>query len=538
VGVAGNGSSVRLLSTELSWNRANGRGGGLVALAGGTAALVKCNLTANRGGKGGGVALIAEEVRLLESLFTDNIADQYGGGILAENGTTLQMNETIFRGNVAGSGGAVGALEDAVVTVRSCSFEANKASSLGGAMYCASRSVATVLASNFTQNVAQSMGSSLYIGSGAQASLASAIVLSERGKSAIAGSGRAQLSSVAINDPGGHLSYLVFYQGSHLVIDRSRLATAGSGQAVYSSSAVLVRNTPVLCDGAGGATACLASAVLAGCSEGANYGPPCGANAICSAAASSGVTCTCPPTWLSEDPVLYPCVLPPSLLYAIPAEMQASAVKPGNVTAVYTFLNGGRVALSYYTNTTDARNSTGRFAWDPPTSAVKRAVISPCSYQLVRLVVPTRGAQARDGYEASFIITSNSVGGSARVALQYDVRAVASPEQSRVMPRDVPVAGSPYRLDLVPYDPEGKVVLNSEALLQAVSATVTLERFDSDGECGVAYKGWPTRSAACFRLSAQGRRRSRRSSEVSRSPMAPSTSQWRARSSTASAPTP
>jgi hypothetical protein len=249
--------------------------------------------------------------------------------------------------------------------------------------------------------------------------------------------------------------------------------------------------------------------MLVGCSGGP-YGAACATGAICSLSTGTGVLCACPPTWLSTDPLTDPCRLPPSLLYTIPASAQGSAVKPGNVTAQFTFLNGGSVPLQYHTSNTNGTMNASAWGlgggipsnppaltWWPPTTANSPGEVSPCSYQHVVLTVPTMGLAAGDGYEQAFTVVSNSISRLAPLSLRYDVQAPADPAFSLVLVRDSPVAGTTFELSLMPHDLEGLPIRNPLGT-DVISGGVTLLDFSGQGEvpCAISLAG-PTYQITC-----------------------------------------
>ena len=84
--------------------------------------------------KSGGAILVnrGSRLELLNSRFTNNVAEAYGG-VLDSWASDIVIADSEFSGNMAGDGGAIGSAFS-VVTISNSSFDGNTAESTGGAL--------------------------------------------------------------------------------------------------------------------------------------------------------------------------------------------------------------------------------------------------------------------------------------------------------------------------------------------------------------------------------------------------------------------
>jgi hypothetical protein len=387
-----------------------------------------------------------------------------------------------------------------------------------------SSSIATL--SNLTTwaNLATSQGSALWFDKGAYVSLANAVVASERGPaSAIAGAGIAVLSHVSVERPDPTLRVAVAYTGTQMTMDYSRVDLMGGdagAQAMTSTSKVRLRNSVITCPAGG--TSCLGSAALVTCADvtagGTAYGFVCSADAECRTVGVGGIACVCPPTWLG-DPLVEECHLPPGLLYTIPASLKLVATKPGRVSGIFTFLNGGSVPLRYYINQTGASEARSRnesvvraqsYRWHPATSVLQKSLVQQCSYDLINISVASVGLPARSGYNLTYLVVSNSISGNAPLTVDYAIFASADPATSPlVLPSAtemIPVAGTAYSIKIILYDDEGLPISNSYGT-EDVAVTMRLINSTAAVSCDVRLSQDPGQKhylATCNLLELQG----------------------------------
>ena len=75
-----------------------------------------------------------------------------GGGISAEDGSTLSVSGSTFDGNQAGDGGGISAQDGSTLSVSGTTFDGNQASDGGGAIQAGDNTNVTVVNSSFTDN--------------------------------------------------------------------------------------------------------------------------------------------------------------------------------------------------------------------------------------------------------------------------------------------------------------------------------------------------------------------------------------------------
>ena len=118
------------------------------------------------GYNGSGVDVFASVAISGDSSFTSNTylypASTYGGGISAEEGSTLSVSGSTFNGNQAGAGGAISVQEGSTLSVSGGTFDGNQAF-YGGGIQAIDTDV-TVLSSYFTGNNSQFSGGAIGVG--------------------------------------------------------------------------------------------------------------------------------------------------------------------------------------------------------------------------------------------------------------------------------------------------------------------------------------------------------------------------------------
>ena len=183
------GSELILSDTELWGNTAGSSGGGL-GVGSGSATVIGCDIQLNAAPIGGGVAAWdSAEVTIADSRFDDNLAavvveddpgvggglhiaestatvvdssfsgntaDLFGGGIAAQPAADLSLSGCDFDGNHAGNNGGGVHVNKSQVTVTGCDFDGNTADNYAAGM-SAIDSTATVEDSIFSNNAAVGM---------------------------------------------------------------------------------------------------------------------------------------------------------------------------------------------------------------------------------------------------------------------------------------------------------------------------------------------------------------------------------------------
>gem|GEM_PF-4201258 len=143
-----------------------GRGGGLYcreATVSGSVELVE-----NRGHEGGGAYLEDCPTTLTDSEFTDNQADQAGGGLASATfGTAnLKLTDTSFTGNSADTQGGGAHLQGASATLDEVSFSENKAKGSdgsGGSLSLTGNTTLTMTGGGISDGTAELSGGGLYV---------------------------------------------------------------------------------------------------------------------------------------------------------------------------------------------------------------------------------------------------------------------------------------------------------------------------------------------------------------------------------------
>ena len=152
-------SQIEIDDTEISRNK----GSGLTA-SDSRLQLVRVNVRENHGATGGGMSLVSSQLAVArECLFEGNRADEgTGGGIFAEDSSSVGLLNSTFRENsAAAGGGAVAVMDSSEIRIRSTLFTANR-SSTGGAVLT-DRSWVDIQLSIFNKNRATAAGAGVQI---------------------------------------------------------------------------------------------------------------------------------------------------------------------------------------------------------------------------------------------------------------------------------------------------------------------------------------------------------------------------------------
>ena len=146
-----------------------GDGGGILAHDGATLNVDRCDFTNNHAGVGGAIRTVASTVNVDLSDFTGNSANSAlpnglkGGGAIAANGGTVNVDLSDFTGNNAdnaiGGGGAI-LVDSGTLNVDRSNFTGNHAvtADLGGGAILTDESTVNVTHSNITGNHAEAVG--------------------------------------------------------------------------------------------------------------------------------------------------------------------------------------------------------------------------------------------------------------------------------------------------------------------------------------------------------------------------------------------
>jgi hypothetical protein len=117
---------------------------------------------------GSGVDVFASVATSDNTTFTSNIylsavVDTAGGGISAEEGSTLSVSGGTFNGNQAGDGGGISAEEGSTLSVSGGTFDGNQSGDGGGAILAGDNTNVTVVNSSFTNNIASFGGGAVAV---------------------------------------------------------------------------------------------------------------------------------------------------------------------------------------------------------------------------------------------------------------------------------------------------------------------------------------------------------------------------------------
>ena len=160
---------------EFTDNEAGGNGG--AALVGehesGAAYFEEVRVTDNTaGGSSGGLHIYRVHAQVVDSIFTNNVAQGEGGALSqdaqAERRKSVFIENSTFTSNEAADGGAVAHKQDNATVIR-CRFEGNAAiergddnDGRGGAVYKSNGARLDVMDSTFVANVAEDQGGAVY----------------------------------------------------------------------------------------------------------------------------------------------------------------------------------------------------------------------------------------------------------------------------------------------------------------------------------------------------------------------------------------
>ena len=162
------GGAVHLKSTGLIimennnfTNNIAGFEGGAIYSSGENMKILNSNFTANIAKTRGGAMSTGKNTEIYNSIFKNNYVSTYGGAI--STGENSNVNQSIFINNTAeNSGGAINVKQDKTITISNSHFIGNIATNEGGAVKAGST---TIINSNFTNNKANDKnGGAVYLG--------------------------------------------------------------------------------------------------------------------------------------------------------------------------------------------------------------------------------------------------------------------------------------------------------------------------------------------------------------------------------------
>ncbi len=161
-----NHKNMTLTDCTVSANKAINRGGGMYIDANGcTTALNNCTLSDNVGKVGAGVNLYRGDLTVKKSTMNNNIADEAGGAMWANSGTTAEFTDADMSNNSCKTNGGClnshGTLSLSSCTINGCSSENS-----GGGIYMDSSSTLTLQSCEITNCMSVSgAGINFYAGS-------------------------------------------------------------------------------------------------------------------------------------------------------------------------------------------------------------------------------------------------------------------------------------------------------------------------------------------------------------------------------------
>lgn len=132
-------------------------GGGLFCISLSTPDIVNCLFVDNTALVGGGAYLHHSPVVVTNTVFSNNTAEYFGGGVAVEDFGHPTFVDCSFTGNAADAGAGVWAYLYSSPTLQDCEISGNRASSIGGGVQC-SDADATIRGCRITGNTAQQGG--------------------------------------------------------------------------------------------------------------------------------------------------------------------------------------------------------------------------------------------------------------------------------------------------------------------------------------------------------------------------------------------
>lgn len=143
-----------------SGDAADNGGGGIFQLPGGAMVISDCTISNNEAngtaGSGGGILNLGE-LRILNSIISDNTSNRAGGGMEMTPGSAAQVRDTDFTGNstgaAPGNGGAIHITGDADISIDGGLFDNNTAALEGGGLWNGAGTM-TVRGATITNNTA------------------------------------------------------------------------------------------------------------------------------------------------------------------------------------------------------------------------------------------------------------------------------------------------------------------------------------------------------------------------------------------------
>ena len=162
-----NHKNMTLTDCTVSANKATNMGGGMYIDANGcTTALNNCTLSDNVGKVGAGVNLYRGDLTVNKATMNNNIADEAGGGMWANSGTTAEFTDADMSNNSCKTNG--GCLNShGKLSLNRCTIDGCSADNSGGGIYMDSNDTLTLQSSEITNcmSVTGGAGINFYAGS-------------------------------------------------------------------------------------------------------------------------------------------------------------------------------------------------------------------------------------------------------------------------------------------------------------------------------------------------------------------------------------
>jgi len=169
--------NVSISALTITSGAAGARGNGGDIYNSGTLALSSVTVSSGSAEIGAGMYNNGGVVTITSSTFSDNNANQQGGGILNASGGTINVSSSSFTSNAAGgeAGGAI-CNENASATLTGSTLTSNTASTYGGAVCNFSGGVLILSGDTLTNNVADFWGGALFNYYGATISITNSTI--------------------------------------------------------------------------------------------------------------------------------------------------------------------------------------------------------------------------------------------------------------------------------------------------------------------------------------------------------------------------
>lgn len=155
-------SNVTMIGSSFSFNRASGiiNGGGVACIANAVFTATKCNFTGNVANANAGVLSVKNSsIDIEDSFFIKNIVNANGGVLYTnEYQTNYTIRRSTFNKNMASNGAVMYALSTSNVKVNESMYTENHASNQGGVFYIRGATLVIDMDSTFRHNTANSSG--------------------------------------------------------------------------------------------------------------------------------------------------------------------------------------------------------------------------------------------------------------------------------------------------------------------------------------------------------------------------------------------